>query len=123
MLALRRTLLCAAAIAAGTAMLALPAIGSAATKTKVVVSLKFPAFHGKLKSSKRACVANRKVKLMRKRRGPDKVMRRDRSNRKGRWSTPISRGKRVMPGVYYVKATKRGNCKAATSRRLVIPKS
>lgn len=123
MLAPRRTLLRAAALAAATAMLALPATGSAATKTKVVVSLKFPAFHGKLESSKRACVVNRKVKLMRKRRGPDRVLRRDRSNRKGRWSTPISKGQRVKPGVYYVKVAKRGGCEAAKSSPRVIPKS
>lgn len=124
MLARRRAVFRILAAFAVITMLPSAAAPAAAPRgTKIVVSLKLPAFHGKLKSGKRSCVANRRVKLLRKRPGPDKVLRRDRSNRKGRWSTRISKGSRIPPGTYYVKAAKRGKCKAATSRRLVIPRS
>lgn len=104
--------LCAAA-------LALPATAAAAG-TKVTVSLKLPAFHGKLSSSNAGCVANRTVRLFKVRSGPDKLLKSGRSNANGAWSTVIAR-KSVPSGTYYAKATARGSCKAGTSKRLVIP--
>ena len=102
-----------------TAALALPA-AAAAAGTTVVVSLKLPAFHGKLTSSDKGCVANRTVRLFKVRSGPDKVLKSARSNGKGGWATVIAR-KRVPSGTYYAKAAARGKCKAGTSKRLVIP--
>lgn len=104
--------LCAAA-------LVLPA-SAAAAGTNVVVSLKLPAFHGKLTSSKKGCVANRIVLLFKARSGPDKVLKTVSSDGSGKWSAVIAR-KRVPSGTYYAKASPRGKCKAGTSKRLVIP--
>ncbi|HEV2789742.1 MAG TPA: hypothetical protein VGV69_00405 [Solirubrobacterales bacterium] len=100
--------LCAAAL------LAFPATGAAAFKTTVVVSLKFPAFHGKLKSPRAACVEDRQVKLFRVRSGPDKLLGTDKSEDNGAWSIPI--GRRLTSGGYYAKAVARGNCRAGKSK-------
>lgn len=87
--------------------------------TTVVVSLKTPAFHGTLNSSKAGCKSGRTVRLFKVKGGPDTLLRSGTSNRKGKWSTPI--GKRIPPGSYYVKAVARGNCRAGKSKTLVIP--
>ena len=87
--------------------------------TTVVVSLKTPAFHGTLGSSKAACKANRTVRLYKVKGGPDKLLKTGTSNKKGKWSTPI--GKSIPGGSYYVKAVARGSCKAGKSKTLVIP--
>lgn len=93
-----------------------PAAG-ASYSTKVVVSLKTPAFHGKLKSSKSGCVANRTVKLFRKKPGPDKLLGTDKSNAKSKWSIRIN----LKSGAsYYAKAPAKGSCRAAKSKVLSI---
>ncbi len=97
---------------------AAPASG-ARYSTKVIVSLKVPAFHGKLKSSRSACATNRTVKLFRKRSGRDRLLGTDKSNAKTRWSIPI--GKKLKSGAsYYAKAPTKGSCKAAKSKVLTI---
>lgn len=97
------------------AVLPSSAVG-ASYSTKVIVSLKTPAFHGKLKSSRDACAANRTVKLFRKKPGADKLLGTDRSNAKAKWSIPI----RLSPGSYYAKAPAKGSCKSAKSKVLTI---
>lgn len=111
---------CFALLAVALAALLLPA-GSAAGasySTKIVVSLKFPAFHGKLKSGKSACSTGRTVKLFRKRPGPDRLLGTDRSNGKTKWSIPI--GKLKSGAAYYAKTPAKGSCKAAKSKVLSI---
>jgi hypothetical protein len=98
--------------------LAAPAAGAATYKTKIVVSLKFPAFHGVLQSPKGSCASNRTVKLYREKSGPDKQLGTDTSNRDGKWSIPI--GKRLISGAYYAKAPARGNCKSSKSKVTAI---
>jgi len=100
--------------------LLLPAVSAAGAghSTKIVVSLKFPAFHGTLKSSKSACAAGRTVKLFRERSGPDRLLGTDTSNAKTKWSIPI--GKRLVSGSYYAKAPAKGSCKPAKSKVLSI---
>jgi hypothetical protein len=102
------------------ASLLLPATSAAASSysTKVIVSLKFPAFHGTLKSGKSTCSTDRTVKLFREKSGPDKLLGTDKSNAKTRWSIPI--GKRLTSGSYYAKASAKGRCKAAKSKVLSI---
>lgn len=97
----------------------LPAASAAGASysTKVIVSLKTPAFHGKLKSSRSACATNRTVKLFRKKSGPDKLLGTDKSNAKAKWSIPIGR---LTPGSYYAKAPAKGSCKSAKSKALTI---
>jgi hypothetical protein len=97
----------------------LPTTPAAGATTKVIVSLKVPAFHGKLKSRQSSCATGRTVKLFRKKRGPDKLLGTDVTNSNAKWSIPI--GKRLKSGAsYYAKATARGNCRAAKSKVLTI---
>jgi hypothetical protein len=114
-----RVLLAALAVLVATVLIP-AASGSAATRygTKVIVSLKFPAFHGKLKSAQGACTGNRTVKLYRVRSGPDKLLGTDSSADGGAWAIPI--GKRLISGSYYAKATTRGNCGAGKSKVLPV---
>lgn len=93
------------------------AAGATRYRTTVVVSFKLPAFHGTLKSPKASCAKRRTVKLYKVRPGPDRVLKRGTSNSKGRWTTPI--GNPVPSGSYYVRASYRGNCRAAKSS--VVP--
>jgi hypothetical protein len=99
----------------------LPAASAAGSSysTKVIVSLRTPAFHGTLKSARSACATNRTVKLYRQKSGPDKLLGTDKSNAKAKWSIPI--GKKLPSGSsYYAKAPARGNCKPAKSKVLSI---
>jgi hypothetical protein len=96
---------------------AVPAAG-ASHSTQIVVSLKLPAFHGTLKSSRGACATNRMVKLFREKAGPDKLLGTDKSNSRAEWSIPI--GKRLPSGSYYAKAPAKRSCKGAKSRVIVI---
>lgn len=105
------------AVLAVTLLPAALAVG-AGNSTKIIVSLKTPAFHGTLKSSKSACSTGRTVKLYRENSGPDKLLGTDKSNAKTKWSIPI--GKRLTSGAYYAKAPAKGSCKAAKSKVLTI---
>jgi hypothetical protein len=98
------------------ALLPAASASGASYSTKVIVSLKTPAFHGKLKSSRSTCTTNRTVKLFRKKAGPDKLLGTDRSNAKAKWSIPI----KLKPGSYYAKASTKGSCKSAKSKVLTI---
>lgn len=90
----------------------------AGNSTTIVLSLKNPAFHGTLKSSKSACATGRTVKLFREKSGPDALLGTDQSNAKTKWSIPI--GKRLISGSYYAKAPAKGSCKPAKSKVLSI---
>lgn len=116
-MAARRSALLFAALAA--ALLPAGSAAGASYSTKVIVSLRFPAFNGTLKSSKSACMTNRKVKLFRRRPGPDRVLGTDRSDAKAKWSIPI--GNKLPSGAsYYARAPSKGACKAAKSKVLTI---
>jgi hypothetical protein len=115
MITIRRALIASLAILA---LLAVPVAASASFKTRVIVSLKFPAFHGKLASPRAGCVKDRKVKLFRTRSGPDKLLGTDKSEDNGKWSIPI--GKRLTSGGYYAKAVARGKCRAGKSKLIPV---
>jgi hypothetical protein len=102
------------------AILALPALGMGAGKnsTKIVVSLKFPAFHGTLVSPRKACLGSRKVKMYRQRNGTKKLLGRDTSEDNGKWAIPV--GKNLTSGSYFATVVKRGKCKSAKSQVLNI---
>jgi hypothetical protein len=111
----RLALLAVLALAALAALL--PVVSAAAASgspTKIVVSLKFPAFHGKLTSPRQGCLGSRKVKLYRKKSGPAKLLGKDTSEDNGKWSIPI--GKRLTSGSYYATVAARGKCGAAKSK-------
>jgi hypothetical protein len=115
MIMIRRALIAALAIAA---VLATSAAAASSFRTTVIVSLKFPAFHGKLASPKHGCIKDRKVKLFRSRSGPDKLLGTDKSEDNGRWSIPI--GNRLTSGAYYAKAVARGHCRAGKSKLIPV---
>ena len=116
----RRTLIATLTVVALAALLALPALGMGAGKnsTKIVVSLKFPAFHGKLSSPRKACLGSRTVKMYRERNGKKKLLGRDTSEDNGKWATPV--GKNLTSGAYYATVAKRGKCKGDKSQVLTI---
>ena len=116
-MAARRFALLVAALAVALLLPVVSAAG-AGNSARIVVSLKTPAFHGTLKSGKSACAKNRTVKLYRKKRGPDKLLGRDKSDAKAKWSIPL--GKKLIPGSYYAKAPAKGSCKPAKSKVLPI---
>ena len=109
------TALVALAFAAFTPALA---PGAGRNSTKIVVSLKFPAFHGKLKSPRQGCLGSRKLKMYRQHKGKKRLLGRDVSASNGRWAIPV--GKNVKSGAYYATVAKRGKCKAAKSKVLRI---
>ena len=110
--------LSALTIAVLTAALLSAVSAGASSSTRVIVSLKMPAFHGTLRSSKSACATGRTDKLFREKPGPDKLLGTDKSNARTKWSIPI--GKRLTPGSYYAKAPAKGRCGAAKSKLLSI---
>ena len=116
----RRTLIPALAVVALVAMLALPSLGIGAGRnsTTIVVSLKFPAFHGTLSSPRKACLGDRKVKMYRERNGKKKLLGRDTSEDKGKWKIPV--GKNLTSGAHYATVAKRGKCKGDKSQVLTI---
>jgi hypothetical protein len=116
----RRTLIATIAVVALAAMLALPTAGMGAGKnsTKIVVSLKFPTFHGKLSAPRKACLGSRTVKMYRERSGKKKLLGSDTSEDNGKWAIPV--GKNLTSGSYYATVAKRGKCKAAKSKTLTI---
>ena len=98
----------------------LPAVSAAGSSysTQIIVSLKFPAFHGTLKSGRSACATGRTVKLFREKSGPDKLLGTDVSDAKTKWLIPL--GKKLISGSYYAKAPAKGKCKSAKSNVLPI---
>lgn len=97
------------------ALLPASSAAGASYSTKIVVSLKTPAFHGKLKSSRDACTTNRTVNLFRRKPGPDRLLGTDKSNASASWSIPL--GRALPSGAsYYAKAPAKGSCKAAKSK-------
>jgi hypothetical protein len=100
-------------------LVAAPLAGAAKPHaTKVVVSLKFPAFHGSLKSADDGCLGGRKVSMFRKRSGKTKRLGTDISNGRGRWKIAV--GKHLTSGEYFATVARKGECKGGRSKPLVI---
>jgi hypothetical protein len=115
----RRALFAVLALVVAVALLpVVSASGAGNASTKIVVSLKFPAFHGKLTSSRSACLGSRTVKMYREKSGKKKQLGKDTSADNGKWA--ISVGKNLTSGSYYATVAKRGKCKAAKSQVLTI---
>lgn len=114
----RRALLAVLAVAVAAALLPALATGAGKSSTKIVVSLKFPAFHGKLTSPRQGCLGSRKVKLYREKSGKKKQLGTDTSEDNGKWAIPV--GKNLSSGAYYATVASRGKCKAAKSQVLTI---
>jgi hypothetical protein len=119
-MSLRRTALPALLLVALSVLVVAPlAAGAKPHATRIVVSLKFPAFHGSLKSGDDGCKGGRTVKMFRKKAGqPAKRLGSDASNAKGKWAIPV--GKRLTSGSYFATVTAKGECRGAKSQVLTI---
>jgi hypothetical protein len=117
-MSIRRFALLAAFAALAVAAFVPVASGAGKNSTKIVVSLRFPAFHGKLKSPRQGCLGSRKLKMYRQHKGKRKLLGRDTSEDNGKWAIPVR--KNLSSGAYYATVAKRGKCKAAKSKVLRI---
>lgn len=114
----RRALLAVLVVAVAAALLPALAAGAGKNSTKIVVSLKFPAFHGKLASPRKGCLGSRTVKMYREKSGKKVQLGKDTSEDNGKWAIPV--GKNLTSGAYYATVAKRGKCQAAKSQVLTI---
>jgi hypothetical protein len=115
----RRTALLALLACFAVALVAVPAAGAAKPHaTKVVVSLKLPAFHGTLKSKDDGCLGGRKVTLYRKHSGKTKKLGTDTSKANGKWQVLV--GKHLASGEYFATVAKKGECRGGRSQTLPI---
>ncbi|HEY5052895.1 MAG TPA: hypothetical protein VII45_05740 [Solirubrobacterales bacterium] len=109
---------------AGLAVSASAKSGLTSYPTSIFISEKFPAFHGRLHSSNKFCIAERPVKVYRETPGPDKLLGSERSEGDGYWQVPI--GRKLTSGVYYSRAPRYGSaalgiaCGPATSKVAVV---
>ena len=118
MSAARRAVFAVLTIALVVALVPALAAGAGKNSTKIVVSLKFPAFHGKLTSPRSGCLGSRTVKMYREKSGKKVQLGKDTSEDNGKWAIPV--GKNLTSGAYYATVAKRGKCKAAKSQLLTI---
>lgn len=87
------------------------------------MSLKSPAFHGKVRSDNNYCVADRKIKLYREKSGPDKLLGTDKSEDDGSWEIPFPN---LSSGAYYATVTAKSStevtlhCLTAKSRLAIV---
>ncbi len=114
----RRALPALLVVVALVALVPTMASGAGKNSTTIVISLKFPAFHGKLKSPRKGCLGSRKVKLFREVNGTRKQLGKDTTANNGKWSIP--QGKKLPAGLYYATVAKRGKCKPDKSQLLPI---
>lgn len=101
------------------ALVAVPVAGAAKPHvTKVVVSLKFPAFHGSLKSNDDGCLAGRTVTMFRKHSGRTKKLGTGTSSSGGKWTVLV--GDKLSPGEYFATVVAQGECRGGRSKALKI---
>lgn len=86
--------LAAAGVFAATAL-------AADVESKVVISEGPPAFHGKVKADKEKCVELRKVKLLKRKPGGNKIKGKDRTDMDGKWEIEVN----LKSGTYFAKVT------------------
>src|SRR4029077_6602401 len=73
------------------ALLSTAALGAGKNSTKIVVSLKFPAFHGPSSPPRVPCLGSRRVKMYRERNGQKKLLGSDKSEDNGNWAIPVGK--------------------------------
>ena len=96
------------------AVVSIPSLATQVVKhpSRVTISEKAPAFHGRVKSNAHPCVQQRKVKVFRaKSHGPDKLLGRDHTNNHGRWQVGVNP---LKSGAYYAKVSRRSEGTAGT---------
>lgn len=91
-------------------------------ESKIRLTDRFPAFHGKVKSDSDQCIANRKVRMFKEKPGADKVLGKTRTDYAGKWQVLKEPGS----GVYYAKVNQYSNeslnlsCLPDVSKKVVI---
>ena len=96
------------------AVVSIPSLATQVVRhpSRVTISEKAPAFHGRVKSNAHPCVQRRKVKLfLAKRHAPDKFLGRDHTNNHGRWQVEVNP---LKSGAYYAKVSRRSEGTAGT---------
>jgi hypothetical protein len=115
-------LTCSLLVLAG--LLSIPAAAGMTYSSRLYMSEKFPAFHGRIHSASNFCEADRRVKLFKVRPGKDKLLGVDRSDDNGHWKVAL--GNQLVSGVYYSKAPLYGSaslgitCLPDTSQMAVV---
>jgi hypothetical protein len=108
----RKTRAVLAAVAAtAVAVSGLAGTADAATKSKVTIQAEAGGFHGKVKSSKPSCLANRTVKVYDAQTG--QAILSDTTESDGSWDTG---NPGIRTGSYFAKVSKSPGCKGATSK-------
>ncbi len=109
----RRVALIVGAAIATAAVAAIPALATNVVKidSKVRISHRAPAFHGKVKSDNNGCESNRKVKMFRRQHGPDELLGHDRTDRRGKWKVEVDP---LSSGAYYARVKRRAEGAAGT---------
>ena len=123
----RRVALIVGAAIATAAVAAIPALATNVVKidSKVTISHRAPAFHGKVKSDNSGCESNRKVKVFRRHHGPDELLGHDRTDNRGKWKVVVDP---LSSGAYYARVKRRAEgtagtiyvCKRDRSRTLIV---
>ena len=122
-----RNALFAAVLTLALVLVAVPALATQTVKinSRVQISTQPPAFHGHVKSPNHACEIHRKVKLFKERKGPDKLLGKDKTNHRGRWEIDVNP---LKSGAYHAKVVRRSEgaagtifvCRRDRSRTIVI---
>ena len=109
----RRVPLILGAAIATAAVAAIPALASNVVRidSKVRISHRAPAFHGKVRSDNNGCESNRKVKMFRRQHGPDELLGHDRTDHRGKWKVEVDP---LSSGAYYARVKRRAEGAAGT---------
>ncbi len=90
--------------------------------SKIRLTERFPFAHGKVKSDSPDCIANRKIRLFKVKKGDDKVLGKTRTGSDGKWEIL----REPKSGVYYAKVNQYANestglsCLPAKSKEVAI---
>lgn len=82
-----------------------------------MISLKLPALHGTLKSSKSACLRNRTVTVYHRRGHTTTTVGHDRTSSRGKRTVSVPK---LHPGFYFASVAKQGACGAGRSKSFEI---
>jgi hypothetical protein len=107
-----------ALLAALTVLAVAPIAGAAKPHaTTVVVSEKFPAFHGTVRSDDDSCVAGRKVTVTRKLNGKTTRLGSALTDSAGKWKVPVPN---LTSGEFFATVAAKGECQGVRSQPVVV---
>jgi hypothetical protein len=115
--------LAAAGLLAAIFLLASVAPAGTTYETRLFLSKRAPAFHGRIHSARVFCQADRVVKLLKRQRGKDKVFGKDQSGDRGYWRVRV---RNPSSGAYYARTRAYGSaslgirCQRDRSRVAVV---